>query len=226
MEKIEVLTDEKFQEIYSSEEFRTQVAFAHQHCDKYHNFKYWGTCSYPLKYIVSEEQKQMALAHHQKCKKEAMERLWNKLVFRGMGATYLPGESSDVGNYRIRTEFKNGNGRHFFVELCGGPRYKASCEHSNDRDLENEYSRMREKLYAKRDTYERGTSGYMNLTKQIKKAHEQPYYNYRKLQGPLSLPYNLQNIMQWINNNFECKFEEIEIDNYTLRTEDFICQSL
>ena len=50
------LTNEKLKEIYISEKFRNEVAFAHSCLDKDSVFKYKSTCSYPIRYIVTEAQ--------------------------------------------------------------------------------------------------------------------------------------------------------------------------
>lgn len=221
-----VLTDEKFQEIYSSEELRNQVAYAHKSCDQHGKFLNWITCSYPVTYVVTEEQKRIANEHRLKCKKEKIASIGNKLVFVGMGMSYSATEETDVCNFRIRTEFKNENGRHFFVELEGGPGYKTFCPFSIDRDLEIEYEEKKRELYAKRDSLPHDSWDYRMISDRIKDYQRQPYYNYKNLQQILSIPYKLENIKQWINVHFDCKFTEIEIDNYNLTTEDFICQSL
>lgn len=51
MRTLTELSPEKFAEIYTSEEFRNQVAYAHECYDKHHVFMYRKTCSWPAEWI-------------------------------------------------------------------------------------------------------------------------------------------------------------------------------
>lgn len=114
------LTDEKFQDIYTDEKFRNQVAFAHRCYTADQQFKHLKTCSYPVDYIVTEEQKNIAETERQRAKNEAKENLGNKLVFVGMGSEYASRYEGDICNYRVRTYFLNKFGIKCFIEVGTG----------------------------------------------------------------------------------------------------------
>ena len=201
MKEIEI-TQEKFNEIYTNEKFRNEVAHAHGCLDKYGKFKYYSTCSYPQRYIVSEEQIKIAKELKEKARKETLEKNKNKLVFVGMGCTYTKEEiNNDVGNYRIRTEFLNSKGEKFFIEL-GMDRYykKIRCDYSINRDLEDKYNS---------DTNQ-----------------QSKFYNCKGLERNNGLgEYTKSNILKLVNKYFDCNFKEVIIDNYNLSCDGVICES-
>jgi hypothetical protein len=190
------LTAEKFAEIYSNEELRNQVAFAHEQCDKSGNFLRRITCSYPLTYIVNDEQIAAANAERLRAKKQVIQDNLGKLMFVGMGNTYEEKYPDDVCNYRVRTEFINPDGNKFFIEFTG-INGKMHIDHAIDRTKETK------------------------LNGDFKRQSE--YYNYKGLErNNNELAYTKSNILEVVNKYFECNFKEIVIDNYNVSTEDFI----
>lgn len=117
METYIAMTEEKFQEIYTDKKLRNAVAFAHECWSASPNshFLHKGTCTYPVRYKVTEEQIEKAKKLLSAAKVVTKERYKNSLLFIGMGMTY--DTKSDIGNHRIRTEFLNKEGRRFFVEF-------------------------------------------------------------------------------------------------------------
>ena len=115
----ETLTNEKFQEIYTSEKFRNQSSYAPGCQDSNGVFKYKQTCSFPVTYInVTDAQIKEATKERERATKDAYKRYKNVLLFVGMGMTYTKAEhNDDILNHRISTEFKANDGRVVFVEL-------------------------------------------------------------------------------------------------------------
>ena len=71
------LTDEKLQEIYTSEKFRNDVAYAHGYTLQ-NGETGLKTCSYPIEYIVTPEQVEIATKEQERRKKEVLNALGNK----------------------------------------------------------------------------------------------------------------------------------------------------
>lgn len=192
------LSDEKFAEIYKNPKFRNEVA---------HAISYKGdkrkTVSYPIEYVCTAEQQEIAQAEVARAKREALDKLGNKLVFVGMGTTY---EEDSIGNYRIRTTFKSKSGNEFFVEFSKSIRDDGTgvVHHAIDRTQEKYF----ENLYGKG----------LSIQWQSK------YYNYRKLENS-AVGYSKEGILRFVNTWFNCSFTEIEIDNYTLYCGEFVCLS-
>ena len=129
------LTQEKLQDIYTDKKFRNQVAYAHQcwSSSPGSKFLHYSTCSYPDRYIVTEEHIALATKEIERSQKETQEAHKNSLLFVGMGMTRKAGEQID--NFRIRTEFLNKHGKQFFVEFGTTADYQSTrCDHSIDRE--------------------------------------------------------------------------------------------
>lgn len=202
MKTIEILTPAKFVEIYTNEEFRNQVASAHQYWSAAPNSKFvhFQTCSYPVTYIVTEAQIEEAAKERERAKKQAIVDYEGKLVFIGMGMTYEPKYDDDVCNHRIRTEFKAPDGNRYFIELGTWTEEKMRCDHSIHRTKQDELND--------------------DIKQQVK------FYNFAGLERNTCLPkYTLQNVLKLVNDKFNCKFKEIIIDNYNIGTDDLICVS-
>jgi hypothetical protein len=196
MKTTETLTNEKLQDIYTDKKFRNEVAYAHGCYDKDGVFKYKQTCSYPVTYIVTDEQIALAAAELERSQKETKERYKNSLLFIGMGMTYET--DTDIGNYRIRTEFFNKKGHRFFVEFGAAVDHAYTrCDFSIDRELNIKDD---QKGY-----------NYANLERCDKRAG--------------LCRYTPECILRLVNKTFDCEFTEIFIDNYDLSCDGVICSS-
>ncbi len=115
------LTAEKLSEIYTNPELRNQVAFAHGVFRKSDDKEPMEriTCSYPVVYIVTQDQIDEAKREMDRATSESLEKNRGKLVLIGMGM--LQKEDPELmGNYRVRGHFMNRDGRKCFVEFMQG----------------------------------------------------------------------------------------------------------
>lgn len=217
------LTEELFQNIYTDKKLRNQIAYAHGCYDSNTNFKYLKTCSYPIEYTVTQAQKDLALQEIERDKVEILSNLGNKLVFVGMGCDYKERYEGDVCNHRIRTEIQNTNGRNFFIEVGTWGSELTSIQHVIDRDLEIEYEIKRSEYY---DLIKSNGGFSLNMNKdselwqQYQHYQKQPYYWHKKeVWEGLKIKYTFENVINLVNMLFDCNFDTMEVDNYTLRTE-------
>lgn len=195
MKLTQILSDEKFQDVYKNEKFRNEVAYSHKYVKNDEVFCI--TTSYPTVYRCSLKQKELALAEINRAKAEKMANIGNKLVFVGMGNTY---EGDDIGNYRIRTYFKNKAEDKFSIELLGN------------------LGR------SKRDTFPGFCYVDHAIQHTIAGREKVEIRNYAEIEQR-SFEYSKESILKVVNNNFKCAFTVLEIDNYTLCCEEFTCQS-
>jgi hypothetical protein len=224
------LTEENFQKIYSDEKFRNEVAFAHGCYSASPNskFKHFGTCSYPIRYIVSEEQKKLANEELERSKKEAIESVKDCLVFVAMGMDYVSRYEDDVCNHRIRTEILNPDGKKFFIEVGTWGEELTRFDFVIDRDLEAEYDRK--SSYWRDKINEAGGFNKVGFQHEfvvnLEKYKLQPYYHFKRdSYKDLKLKYTKENIIKIVNELFDCNFKTMRLDYYNLSTEDFICKS-
>lgn len=204
MEKtLTACTREKLKEIYTNEKFRNEVATAHGCSDKHGKHLYYKALGYPDSYIVTEEQIAEAQAECDRAKKVKIAEIKanpQKIVFVGMGCTYDPRWPGDIGNYRIRTEFTSASGNRFFLEV-------GTSSSSEDMRVDFAIDRtMQERLDD-------------DINQQSK------FFNYKGLEKGVVGKYTFDTLLNLINKYFDCYFTEIEVDNYTLDTEDFNCVS-
>lgn len=218
------LSDAKFQEIYTNEKFRNEVAHACKNCDKYGQFKYYKTASYPKSWIVTPEQIELAKAEKERSKAEKIANLQKgALVFVGMGMDYESRFDGDICNHRIRTEFKNKVGHRFFIEVGTGRGNNMRCDHAIDRDLEDQYETKLNEIFEKLKTVKEGSVEWHGLMSERGKYMEQPYNNYRDVERMTIGVYSQLSLLGLINEKFDCDYTDVVVDEYTLTTDDFTC---
>jgi len=195
------LTEEKFAEIYTSKKFRNQVAYAHICNTADFKFSHKQTCSYPIEYIVTDEQIELAKKELEHDRAEMKKNHYNDLVFVGMGMDYEATFEDDICNHRIRTEFLDKDGNQRFVEFS---KWNANThvDFSIDRDLE--------------------------MKRNAERSNKQDYYRFANLEGENVGVYSKTNILNVVNRYFNSKFKNIIIDSFTTRMGEqytIICES-
>ena len=190
MEKIITMTNEKLQEIYTNIDFCKRVASAHNCYDSNSIFKYKKTCTYPVYYIVTDEQIEEAAKEYKRAKEEYILNMKkNVLYFVGMGMNFEKSELSDIENYRIRAYFQNNKNELYFVEFSG----------NNDKET----------FYCNHSIYFPDNN-----------IEEEKNINYRDLERGSLKGYTKENILKIVNHHFNCNFEDIEIEKHFYLTEN------
>ncbi len=219
---LEQLTDKEFQRIYTDKGFRNQVAFAHSCCDARGEHQYYNSFTHK----VTEEQKAKAEEERQRARKEAAAKIGNKLILIGMGHDYPARFEGDVCNFRVRTSLVNPKGRKFFIEVSKGVRRDMAVDFSIDLDMKKVYSDNLDKAFDNRNAHPYNSKEWKHWHAESEKWRNQPYYwNTGIAKTQTDLNYSLKSILQLVNETYECFFTEIEVDEYDLREEDFICVS-
>jgi|APAga8741244001_1050109.scaffolds.fasta_scaffold12024_2 hypothetical protein len=123
----------------------------------------------------------------------------NILYFEGAGMEYDLNELSNVGNYRIRTAFKNLDGIEYYIELGNAARH-GYLGNSQKLVTVSEWALHIDHLFKieDRNKIELSTGGY-EIPKDRKELKK---YDYTK-----------ENITKWINQNLNCNFDSIEVLN-------------
>lgn len=226
MQSTTFLSEEKFQEIYTNEEFRNAVAMPVKCCYADGRFKHFETVTYPQRWIVTEEQSAKAKTEKQRARVETIENNRGKLLFVGMGCTYESRFNDDVCNHRIRTEFLNAEGKKYFLEFGTGRGEEMRIDHSIDRDLED-FHKQKQSFYSDKMRNEKqGSPVWNELLQKRREWDSQPYHNYNNLErAAIDLKYTLQNVLKVVNENFNCNFTECVVDNYNVSPDDVLCIS-
>jgi hypothetical protein len=141
------------------------------------------------------------------------------LYFEGAGMDYEATQESNVGNYRIRTAFKNLDGEEFYIELGNGYRRNEKGKTITEWALRIDFLFSMEdhrKLEAaeqyNRDLYIAYRKNKMSYAEYLQKKVIEPPYN-RKLNHLeiIEVDYTKEGITQWINDNLNCDFDTIQV---------------
>src|SRR5690606_40325772 len=113
------------------------------------------------------------------------------LYFEGAGMDFYGKEQtdySDVGNFRIRTAFKNNDDIAYYIELGNCPRYNEKHKKISDFALRIDH------LFKIEDRYKEELSlGGYEINVDHKKLRQ--------------LDYTKKDITKWINENLNCNFD-------------------
>lgn len=115
----------------------------------------------------------------------------NILYFEGAGCNYSPNEKSDIGNYRIRTAFKNNEGKLIYLEMCAGFIYNEKHKKQIERYF----------LYIDFCFYITGGEDDCN--------NSRIYFNRQDLRNNYN--YSKEDILKWVNKNLNCSFDTVEV---------------
>ena len=179
------------------------------------------------RYKTTKKQIELAKVLYEKNKQSVLNSIGNKLVFVGMGMNYAPRYEDDVCNHRIRTNIVNPENKNFFVELGTWGAEMMRYDHLVDRDLEETYMTMLNKL-----RLQIGMMGGFNkvpntdpIMIEYRNYQNQPYNWYREeyARGLINkgIKYTNKNVLQFVNDIFGCNFNDMEVDYYHLTTEDY-----
>ena len=127
----------------------------------------------------------------------------NKLVFVGMGMEFTPKNPDYINNHRIRTYFLNNTGVLCFVEFGT----------SSDKD----FLRVDHALINTKNNEEWNSLTEREQTEIRVKGLEKIRGDYHK--------YTKKEVLNLVNNHFNCNFKELEVHYYFLDTYDYNCIS-
>jgi hypothetical protein len=197
MERIEILSEDKFKDIYKDEKLRNAVAFALIVCNSNGQEEYKKALMYPLSYKVTEEQIKEAKRLRLEKQKEVLKENEENLLFCGMGMEFKPTIADGVGNHRIRTNFINDEGKKCFIEVGSG---------------KNENIRIDQAIY--------------NYIDQETKE-KQNKYNYKELETKTpSIKYTYKGVLELVNKYFNCSFKRMVVDHYNIEPILILCKSV
>lgn len=217
MEEKKIMNDEKFRELMRSDKWIGLVSDPIYCCDKYSRFLEYRTCSYPVEYVVNEVQIAEAKRIKEIRRKEILEGIKpGELVFSAMGMDYKSEEPDEVCNHRIRCEFLNSKGKHYFAEFFKGVRPNTFyCDFLIDRDLEEKRN------LEMRDAFEM-MEKHPEL--QIHPTDKQDYYLHKFMKRIYEKPFTWANILDFINKNFKCSYKSARMINYLVSYNEWICK--
>ncbi len=213
---------ELIEQLGTNERLTREVCFSHGVGNANSQIEFYCTLYLGKRYKTTLEQKEQAKILYDLNVKKALKNIKNKLVFVGMGMEYEPKYNDDICNHRIRTEITNPEGRKFFIEVGTWGNELTRIDHVIDRDQQNDYNKKL--IYIREQINQRGGFNKVShsdpLYVKYKKYQEQPYHWYKKdVWKDLKTNYTKKNIIDLVNNLFDCHFTEMEIDYNHLTTD-------
>lgn len=210
------LTDEMFRELIKEDYWIDRIADPVKCYDENRNFLHLHTVTYPIEYIVTEQQMQVAKERAEQRKQELIEGVKpGELVFVSMGCDYSSEMPDAVGNERIRCRFIDGKGRTLFIELCHAAMTEDFYVNAVvDIQLEEQY---------RRDYWEVVEHNKKTLNRNDYKPIPSVYYrlhiDYNKY-----IPGTWKSILQFINDNFHCNYTSARKIDHFVYIDDYVCK--
>lgn len=230
MAKYAILTDEMFRDMMQSDKGIREARYAIGYGrwlngesvtdGHYVNWPRWQ------KYEISEGQMAEAKDRFEERKAEVMELVSAKgvLCFHAMGMDYEPTIEDGIGNYRIRTTFKDKTGHVWFIEIH--PRYNKS---NNGDDRLGFYGEVYDvswndqamKDYTKRyDALMEKYGGWWKAP-----TNERPHLpmtKYERIESKELFTY--ASVLAWVNRKFKTDYKEMFLERYFLECDDVISE--
>lgn len=227
MKQDAVISRDVADSIGHSSSITSAVRNAHKVMDAAGNYKYHIALHKSGRWIVNQDLIDKAAKEYERMKKELLQGIGNRLVFVGMGMSYQSRYEDDVCNHRIRTEILNPEGRKFFVELGTGLEDAMRYDFVIDRDMEEVYNGN-----LRRTAEEIKKNPYIPRDHPLYAAREQwsrqPYYAYRRAEARElieGMKYTSRNVLRFVNEIFDCNFQEMSVEDYFITTDDYVSTS-
>ena len=205
--------DSQLQDLATNPKLRNEVAFAHA-CHTSPStgskYKHHKTCSWPVEYIVTQEQIKYAQELREEQKKSLIERLENSpetIVFHGMGMNFDHNYEKDKENTRYRENIRKSDVQNFRVRA---------------------YFMVNDTKYFVEVMTDAEGVGYFDFSIKFTTqadGTEVKEYGYGGLGYGTKIPYTREAILNVINRTFGTKFSEMYVDKYDLNVKDYITKA-
>lgn len=217
MKSPEKLANDLFFHLIKEDKWINQIANSTKCYDKHSIFKYYKTCSYPVEYVVTEEQISKAKELCAIRKAEIISFIEKgELVFCAMGGYFKSQLDNGVGNYRIGCYFLNKKGHKYFIELC------TSCDGENriyiDFSIDEELKVIRQEEVRRELESRREVNGKWGV------YEKQDYYNCFGIEKTtIEIPFTFDNVLKLINDTYGCCYKSSRLVRYFASYEDWCC---
>lgn len=231
MAKYPVLTDEMFREMMSSDagirEARYATGYGHWvDGASVTDGHYVSWPDYRSKWEISDEQRAQAKERFKERKAETREYCSRRgvLTWHSMGMNYPPTVDGGIGNYRIRTNFKDKTGHVWFIEIHPVRNDKVDADEargwwgevydvSKAEAMDRGYQKKKEQLLEKYGNW------WKVPTNERVYAPSCPYERIECGQ-----PFTYANVLAWVNDRFHTDYTELFLERYFLNCDDVISE--
>lgn len=212
-----VMTDEMFNTLVNDDKWISEIASPISHTDKSLRHQFYATVTYPIEYIVNDEQIAKAKELKEKRRAEILSSIKKgELVFKAMGGNFNSKYKNGIGNHRVRCYFKNSEGRKFFIELLGFPEdeHRFYIDFSIDEDLKV----IREKEFKDAIDYRRKVNGHWFV------EEKQDYYAFKMDKTYQRIPYTFDDVIKFVNETYGCNYKVGRKIDWLVSCDEWCCQ--
>lgn len=231
MAKYPILTDEMFRDMMQSDKGIREARYATGYGrwlngESVTDGHYVNWPDYRSKREISEEQREFAMQRFEERKAETMEYCSKKgiLTWHRMGGDYTPTVDDGIGNYRIRTTFKDKTGHVWFIEIH--PRYDKQMRGSDTLGFYGEvydvsWNDQAMKEYTER--YDALMEKYGSWWKSpTNERPALPMTKYERIESKELFTY--ASVLAWVNAWFKTDYKEMFLERYFLNCDDVISE--
>lgn len=211
------MSNEVFEKLIKEDYWIAHMATPVNCCDKGGRHTHWRTCSYPDEYIINEEQIKVAKREYKRRHDEELANIkQGDLCFVAMGMDFNPTMEGEVGNHRMRAEFKNRSGRRFFIEftLCMDNK-NFYVDFSIDRDLQAQREREAKEHYEAQKLLPRNKQTW----------HEDPqdYYDAMDVTRSTLVAATWDAVLDFVNKTYGCDYKRTKLFRNFVCCEEYVC---
>lgn len=210
------LSEERFHQLLKEDRWISDIANPVRCCRADGSFKHFRTCSYPVEYIVSEDQITAAKKEQERRHSELLKGIEpGELVFVSMGSDAPADGPDSIGNHRIRCFFEDAKRTPYFIEFIRGKGNSYCVDSCYNLRLKMEY----DKQYC--ETIE-WNNAHRNRNEHRKFPSQFHYiHSFGKNEG-MNIADSWTAITDFINRWFGCSYESARKVDYFLRAEEFV----
>lgn len=217
--KQERLTDKKLLELLKDDSMVTALAYPCAVHDKYGRFAFLRTVTYPIEYIITDDQVATAKAVHAQRKKTILGNIVpGMLVFGAMGGNFQTEKPDQIGNWRIRSNFVADDGKRYMIEFSPavtrtGFRVSAAIDY----EAEQEYYRLEREVAEWNSTH--------LPANQHKPWPPQTCYNPFGVKDTfVDKDFTFTNVLEFVNERFGCSYTSCSLIRHIVGYEEFTCE--
>lgn len=231
MAKYPILTDEMFREMMQSDKGIREARFAVGY-GRYEDGRsitdghYVNWPNHWNQYEISDEQRAQAKERFEERKAETLEYCSQRgvLTWHSMGMNYPPTVDGGIGNYRIRTNFKDKTGHVWFIEIHPVRNDQVDADEargwwgevydvSKAEEMDRGYQKKKEQLLEK----------YGNWWKvPTNERVYAPSCPYERIE--CGRPFTYANVLAWVNDRFHTDYTELFLERYFVNCDDVISE--
>ena len=216
MKQYRQLSDGELRTLLKEDKWIHAISTAGYYCDRNGNPLGLKTVTYPVAYEVTGTQKMKAAERAGERRAEILAGIRpGELAFVSMGGDCPKSSPDAVGNHRIRCDFRNSEGRKFFIEFVKGA--QEGCfwvDGAMDYALDEEYTRAC-------DEVREWNAAHPRVADHRKYPDQMQYNPFGTAHARIEGEFTFSAVLEFVNTRFGCSYTSARKIDYFVTTDDF-----